>query len=182
MTRGSALGIMLAFATVCIEIVDARPDWSSDNNSFFKGFVTHEYINVLGVILAITLASAAQIHLAFNRIEEQHKVRNALEKSRRELRRATLSLIILFVVGVLIVALKPIAGAGSATGESVFNLASMFVLLWQVLILVSLTELVFHIEPEFFDQPQRGSSTDLSRPDEPRDTLSPPDTSQKNQQ
>jgi hypothetical protein len=105
----------------------------------------------MGVILAITLASSAQIHLAFNRIEEQYKARNALEKSRRNLRLATYNLIVMFVVGVAIVAIKPIA-CGSPTAEGVFNMLCMFILFVHVLLLVSLTQIVFRIEPEFIEE------------------------------
>ncbi len=89
MTRAMAYGSLLAFAVVAISLLAARPDWISDHNAFLKNFVNHEFINVLGVTLAITLASAAQIHLALNRIEEKHRVRDALAGTRRELRQST---------------------------------------------------------------------------------------------
>jgi hypothetical protein len=146
MTRAIGIVILLAFGTVAIAIIAARPDWISDSNLFLKNFVNHEFLNVLGVVLAITLASAAQLHLAFNRIEEQYRVANALSRTRARLRQNTLTLIVLFLVSVVVVVIKPIASA-TPTAEAFFNMCALFVLLWQVLILVSLTELVFAIPP-----------------------------------
>lgn len=151
MTKGMAYGTLLAFGLLAMILMASRPDWASDSNRFLRDFVNHELINVLGITLAVTLASAAQIHLAFNRIEEQHRVRNALEKARRELRQSTYWLISLFVAGVAVVAIKPVASGDSATAQTFFNMLALFVLLWHVLIMVSLTQLVFTIEPEFFD-------------------------------
>ena len=150
MTKGMAYGTLLGFALLSIVLMAARPDWVSDANGFLRNFINHELINVLGITLAVTLASAAQIHLAFNRIEEQHRVRNRLERARRELRQSTYWLISLFVIGVAVVTIKPIA-ANSPTSEAFFNMSAFLVLLWHVLIMVSLTQLVFAIEPEFFD-------------------------------
>ncbi|MBN8913415.1 MAG: hypothetical protein J0H65_15425 [Rhizobiales bacterium] len=150
MTKGLAYGILLVFIAISLCLMAARPDWIADNNRFLRDFVNHEFINVLGITLAVTLASAAQIHLAFNRIEEQHRVRNALEKSRAQLRSNVYWLISLFALGVAVVTVKPIASM-NATGEAFFNMTALGILLCHVLIMTALTQLVFAIEPEFFD-------------------------------
>lgn len=157
MTKGIAYAILLTFVAVAIAIIAARPDWVSDTNGFLKNFVNHEFINVLGITLAVTLASAAQIHLAFNRTEEFYRRRDILEGARSQLRQSAYWLISLFVAGVTIVVIKPIASVDS-TSEAVFNMAALFVLLWHVLLLVSLTQLVFTIEPEYFDDDDRNTS------------------------
>lgn len=151
MTRSIAYCILIIVGGVSIILIATKPEWVSDDNKFLLNFVNHELINVLGVILAITLASAAQIHLAFNRIEERYKVRNALEKSRRELRQDTYWLIALFLIGVAIAVVKPICG-DSRYVAGFFNMAALFILLFHVLLLISLTNLVFAIEPEFPDE------------------------------
>lgn len=48
-------------------MVICRPAWLS-SNSFLIDFVDHEAISLLAVILTITLASVANIHLSMNRI------------------------------------------------------------------------------------------------------------------
>ncbi|WP_415279882.1 hypothetical protein [Brucella sp. BZ] len=137
--------LMAGIALSTISLVS--PQYISDNNQFLKNFVNHEFLNILGVILAITLASVANIHLAFNRIEERFNKKNGLVKSRQNLKKAACWLIALFIIGGIIVIAKPVAISGDVS-EALFNSASLVVLLWHVLILISLTELVFRIEPE----------------------------------
>jgi hypothetical protein len=148
MNKTIAYCILIATTAVLLVISVARADMLSDANEFLRGFVNQELLNILGVILAITLASTANIHLAFNRIEERHNAPGSLEKSRRNLKKATYWLIGLFIAAAIGVVLKPLA-ASTPTGQAIFNSGALVILLWQVLILVSLTQLVFLIEPEF---------------------------------
>lgn len=135
-----------AVAMIVISVIS--PQYISDSNKFLENFVNHELLNILGVILAITLASVANIHLAFNRIEERYGAPNALHRSRSNLRKAAYWLIGLFVSGAIIVVVKPVACSGPVS-SALFNTAALVVLIWHILILMSLTELVFRIEPEF---------------------------------
>lgn len=147
MNRTIAYCLLIVVAALLVATSLVRPSLISDQNAFLLGFVNHEFLNILGVILAITLASTANIHLAFNRIEERHKTVNALSKSRANLRKATYWLIGLFVSGIVLVVAKPIV-CQSETSQALFNGAALFLLLWHVLVLVSLTQLVFRIEPD----------------------------------
>jgi len=129
-----------------IAVAAARPDWISDQNSFLKGFIGQEILNLLGVILAITLASIANIHLEFNKIEERYKKRG-LTKSRANLRLSSSFLIGLFVAALVLVTAKPLVINGPVS-EGLVNMACMLVLIWHILILLDLTKLVFYIEPD----------------------------------
>jgi len=150
MNRTIAYCTIIVFVAACTIISSVRPALLNDQNWFLRNFVNHELVNILGVILAITLASTANIHLTFNRIEERHNAPGSLSKSRRNLKKATYWLIGLFIAGIVVVLVKPIASdSSSPTAEALFNCAALLVLLWQVLILVTLTQLVFMIEPEF---------------------------------
>lgn len=73
--------------------------------------MNHELLAVLGVILAITLASAAQLHLTFNQIEESYQDKGGLSRSRRRVHSAAYWLIGLFLVAVLLVVVKPLLGS-----------------------------------------------------------------------
>lgn len=64
-------------------IVITQPAWLSDRNDFLRDLSSRDILPVLGVILVITLASAAQLHLEFNKIEERAKKRNAQKGSCR---------------------------------------------------------------------------------------------------
>lgn len=141
-----AYGCILAYVVASVSIVAARPDWASDANIFLRGFVNHEFLSLLGVILAITMASIASIHFEFNKIEEKKK-KEFLIKSRRNLSSNAYWLVSLFCVGVAIVVIKPIA-ALEITSQAVFNLAALLIVLWHVLILLSLLQLVFAMKAD----------------------------------
>jgi hypothetical protein len=146
MTRPLAFSLLAIFAAMSVAVSAARPDWVSDQNGFMKNFINHELLALLGVILAITLASIASIHLEFNKIEERYKKRG-LQKSRENLRKNAYWLISLFVAAVAIVAAKPVM-CGGPVAEALANMSGMLILLWHLLILIALTQLVFSIEPE----------------------------------
>ncbi|MCZ7910641.1 hypothetical protein O9X94_15050 [Agrobacterium leguminum] len=140
--------IILFVSAVGMTVVSViAPDYLSDNNSFLKGFINENILNMLGVILAITLASVANIHLAFNRIEEKYERPGALSGSRQNLKKSAYWLIGIFISGCIVVTIKPLA-AVTPVGQALFNSAALEMLIWHVLILISLTELVFHIGPE----------------------------------
>jgi hypothetical protein len=150
MNKTIAYCIIITLSATLLIISVVRPELLSDSNSFLHGFVNHELLD--GRDLRITLASTANIHLAFIRIEERHNAPGTLAKSRSNLKKATYWLIGLFITGAVGVVLKPIS-TNAATVEAIFNSGSLVILLWQVLILVSLTQLVFLIKPEFPTQP-----------------------------
>ena len=147
--------VLVAGALVLTVLVCARPGWLSDSNDFLRNFVNHEYLNVLGVILAITLASLAQAHLVLNRIEE-HRERRCFDRTRKEIKSSAYWLIVLFVIGFVIVMAKPIVCAGEIWAAA-FNAASIAVLLVYVLILLDITMAMFKIQPELNnDDPPEG--------------------------
>lgn len=129
--------IIISLFTIEVSIVACRPEWISDKNSFLKGFVNHEFIATLGVILAIMLASLAQAHLALNRIEEERS-QILFSKTRQEMLSAARWLIGLFVSGVIIVIIKPQFGDGD-TPTAIFNGMACLVLAFYILILYDIT-------------------------------------------
>lgn len=147
MNRALSYTILFVSAVGLTVISVVKPSYLSDQNGFLKNFVNENILNVLGVILAITLASVANIHLAFNRIEERFTRPGALIKSRANLKKSAYWLIGIFVAGCIIITVKPLA-AVTDVGEAMFNSAALLMLIWHVLILISLMELVFQIGPE----------------------------------
>ena len=84
--KASVLVLLLGLA--CVVFVSASaPRWINDDNGFLKTFISQDLLSILGVILAITLASASQIHLKFNDLEEKFGKR-FLSKSRQEVKEA----------------------------------------------------------------------------------------------
>jgi hypothetical protein len=139
----------LAYLAVCF----TAPWALSDCNSFLKGFVDEDLLSVLGVIVAITLASAANIHLEFNKIEDRAQ-QEILMNTRRALKRAAHSLLILFCCAVMVVVAKPLLPS-TQIAQALVNGLALLIVLFNVLVLIDLTRLVFRIEPMFKLLPRR---------------------------
>lgn len=150
MTKTVAYCALIVSGGIVVVISVYSPRILSDQNSFLFSFVNHNFLNVLGVILAITLASAAQLHLTFNRIEERYQQRG-LVKTRANLHRAAFWLIGLFIVAILLVIIKPIIADTDAM-QSLFNGAAAIILLWNALILISITQAIFAIKADIEDE------------------------------
>ncbi len=141
--------LITAFAVVCV-MSSATPRVLGDGNEFLLNFVTGELLDVLGVILAITLAASGQLHLTLNQIEEKKK-RAGFHRTRRSVRQATYTLVVLFVAAVILVVAKPVL-ASETWSQSLFNGVALVILFWNVLLLVSLTAGIFAIKPEIEDE------------------------------
>jgi len=137
--------IFTAAVGVWIVLSVSSPWVLSDKNSFLKDFVGGDLLNVLGVILAITLASSANLHLAFNSIENEVK-KTFLVRTRAAVKKSAFSLIILFVIAVVAVVVKPLLPQ-SEISMSIVNGICLLVVLFNILVLTDLTALVFRIGP-----------------------------------
>lgn len=150
MTKSIAISLMVVVAGFLISVVLENPGWLSDANSFLKDFVGSNLLNVLGVILAITLASAAQLHLEFNKAEERHG-RRGLNRSREGVRGATYSLIVLFTISVVVLVYKPVLGT-TERWQAAINSIELYILFMNVMLLVDLTQTAFTIQPAIEDR------------------------------
>lgn len=151
MTKTISYCILLCLSAVAAVMAAAAPDVISDKNAFLSGFVNHELLNILGVIVAITLASAAQLHLTLNSIEERIGQDNSFVSTRAGIRSSVYGLICLFLIALLIVMFKPML-ASENWSQTLFNGASIIIVVWNVLVLISLTEAVFGVPPFFDDE------------------------------
>ena len=149
MTRTIGFCALICAATLVAVVAACCPSAMSDKNDFLHHFVNHELLGLLGIIMTITLASAANLHLEFNKIEERFRHRG-LTKTRRGVVQSAYCLIGLFFVSVVIVVAKPIA-SHSEVSEALFNGAALFVLLWNILILIEITQMAFAIGPTIDD-------------------------------
>jgi len=121
------------------------PDVLSDKNTFLKGFVTHELLGFLGVIVTITLASAANLHLKLNELEEKVQ-KQVFSKTRSMVKKSAYWLIGMLLIALLLVVIKPVV-ANSNIVESFFNGAALLVVFFNVLVLIDLTQSAFSLEP-----------------------------------
>ncbi|MEZ0170776.1 hypothetical protein [Microvirga sp. TS319] len=151
MSTSIAYCILICFAAIIVVLSIGAPNVLADSNSFLSSFVGAELLNILGVIVAITLASAAQMHLALNGIEERFNRRNSFVATRAGIRAGSYTLIILFAAAFLLVVAKPHV-ATTAWSQSLVNGAAIFIVLWNVLVLVALTQGVFALGPTLKDE------------------------------
>jgi hypothetical protein len=142
MSKSVGYCTLICFSAVVIVLAIVAPTLLSDDNGFLKGFVGHELLALLGVILAITLASAAQLHLTLNSIEERFNRPNSFVATRNGIRSAVHWLLGLFVAALGLVVLKPCL-ALQTWMQSLANGLALLIVLWNILILISLTEAVF---------------------------------------
>jgi hypothetical protein len=117
----------------------------SDQNTFLKNFVSHEVLNVLGVIMTITLASTANLHLELNRIENAVK-KPILNKTRAAVKHSAFSMIICFALAVVAVVVKPHLPK-TEIAISLVNGSALLIVLFNILVLADLTKLAFSIRP-----------------------------------
>jgi hypothetical protein len=146
-TKTIAYCVLSLAVAVVLVLAAAAPKVLGDSNLFLKGFVSDGLLDVLGVILAITLASAGQLHLTLNQIEERHD-RVIFLKMRAGIKSAASMLIALFVAAVLLVVCKPLVSSNNDAVATLFNGGALFLLLWNVLLLISLTQGIFGIKSE----------------------------------
>lgn len=135
--------IVLAILVVIgCEVALWQPDYLSDKNTFLLNFVNHELLAFLGVIVTITLASAASLHLEFNRIQE--RTSEAFPEARRAIKYSAYSLIVAFMAAFALVVVKPVF-ADTLTKQAFCNIAALLIILFNVVVLVDITRAVFRI-------------------------------------
>jgi hypothetical protein len=129
-----SVGVVISLSSCCPWVL-------SDSNQFMKQLIGPELLSVLGVILAITLASTAQIHLAFNKVEEDHN-KTVFDAARSELRQGSYSLIGSFAVALAVLLMKSVMHF-SEVAISLVNGSLVILLVFNLLVLTDITRTVF---------------------------------------
>lgn len=145
MNRTLAWTGLLCLITILATVSLCRPELLSDQgNAFLKGFVNEHLLALLGVVLAITLASAGNLHLELNKLQEA--TGKPFAATRRSVKLSAYSLIVLFGLAVALVILKPIliANPGS-TGSAAANSLAIVLVVFNLSVLLDLTQAVFKI-------------------------------------
>ena len=115
-------------------------------NDFLKNFINHELLNILAIIVTITAASAANLHLGLNHAEETIKRRDHFKVARKEIREGVYCLIVLFLVAVITLIIRS-SFLGNLCIVSSLNGLSLVVLLTYILVLIDTTMAVFALGP-----------------------------------
>ena len=151
MNKVVAICVLVVSVAVIACISAYAPRWLNDQNKFLADFVNYNLLSILGVILAITLASASQLHLKLNEIEERAG-KQFLHNSRKEIKSSAIWLIGIFGTSILVVVVKPIL-VNHNFGVAFVNGTALWLLLLELLILSDLTVGVFSIGPMLPDVP-----------------------------
>ena len=122
-----------------------HPYYISDSgNAFFRDFVNQELLSVMGVVVTITLASAANLHLEINKLQDE--IEEDFAEARRAIRLSAYSLIAAFIAAGALVMVKPTASA-SETTTAIINSGAILILVFSIALLADLTAAVFDIPP-----------------------------------
>jgi hypothetical protein len=145
MNKTVARCILVATVAVWLVTLVYRPDALADGNAFMRGFVNHELLAFLGVIVTITLASAANLHLTLNQLEAAAKEKNNFPATRRAVKMSAYAMLWLLVFAFVLVVVKPLATSGNVYVEAFFNGGALVIVITNILILADLTEAAFKI-------------------------------------
>jgi hypothetical protein len=146
--------ILVALATVLTVISFTQPWMLDDRNSFLKAFVGADYLATLGVIVSITLASAANIHLHLNNLSDDTGTR--FVNTRRSIRRSCNSLVLAFVAAIVLVTVKPLLPA-APYNAAMANSIALIIIYFNASIMLDLvrTSLVIPSRNEIKQQDDR---------------------------
>lgn len=150
MNKTVARCVFVCAVSIWILLSILAPWVLSDNNAFLKGFVNHELLGFLGVVVTITLASAANLHIELNKLEEAAQ-RTGFTKTRTAIKRSAAALISMLLLAVVVVVAKPLVAPdplANAMAASFFNGAALLIVLFNVLILIDLTQSAFQLGPK----------------------------------
>ena len=154
MNKTIARCIFICAVSVWLVLSLAAPWVMSDGNGFLRGFVNHELLAFLGVVVTITLASATNLHLELNKLE-QEKGKRGFPQTRASIKRSAVALITMLVIAVVLTVAKPLVMLPDPhqlqIAQSLFNGAALLIVLFNVLVLIDLTQSAFLIGPNLKD-------------------------------
>jgi len=137
--------------TIIVVILSFKAPWVlSDQNIFLKNFVNHEILNFLGVIVAITIGSIANLHLELNKLEEQIK-KEVFTGTRSSLKRSIYCLIGTLVITIILAVIKPLIVKTSLDlmVSSFVNGFALIVVFVNILTLIDILQATFKVKPNY---------------------------------
>lgn len=147
--------VWLCSAAVLLLLGLFRPEWMGSKNAFLTSLVGTEILHIYGVFVAISLASAAQMHLALNYLEEK-KNRIVFDGTRRELRSSCLWLLLIFVAAIISLIVKSLVSSSEIV-VSLINCINIWLLILYVTVLWDMTRSIFSIRAQVGSKGQETS-------------------------
>lgn len=146
MNKTIAVCTVLVWVGSWITVSFTKPWVFDDTNTFLYGFVNHEFLGFMGVIVTITLASAANLFIELNKLEEKVNV-PVFRLAKRHVKDSAFSLIGLLIASLVLVIVKPLVGHYGPTAQALSNGMAITIILVGVLILIDLTQAAFSLDP-----------------------------------
>ncbi|MFH1555539.1 MAG: hypothetical protein ABII76_11825 [Pseudomonadota bacterium] len=122
-----------------------NPHLFSDQNDFLKGFVNHELLGFMGVIVTITLVSTTNLFVELHKLEARYG-KDSFKNSRKDVKDSAYAMIIFLILSLVIVVAKPIF-PGTYTWQSVFNLSALTLVISSAFMLFDITQAGFNVAP-----------------------------------
>ncbi len=145
--RNVFLILMIAISGIVVSLSVCMPAILA-KNEFLVGFINQEILNIMAVIMTISIASIATIHIWFNELEDKHG-KKVFGAARREINQAAFYFIALFLLQLLLLVVRslPIFHE-SEVALSLFNGASLLLLLASVMTLWDIMGVVRALTPK----------------------------------
>lgn len=129
--------------TVLLTISACAPYLLSDaGNKFLAGFVNQELLSLLGVIVTITLASAGNLHLELNKLQD--RTNSEFRRTRLSVKLSAYSLIAIFAIAGALVIIKPMMGV-DPRATAACNSVAIVLVAFSLTVLIDLTRTTFAI-------------------------------------
>lgn len=133
----------MGLLTVLLTVSACAPYPLSDQgNHFLAGFVNQELLSLLGVIVTITLASAGNLHLELNKLQD--RTTKSFLRTRQAVKMSAYSLILIFALAGALVVVKPLF-TGDLHATAACNSIAIVLVVFSLFVLTDLTRTIFAI-------------------------------------
>ena len=142
-----AVVFLIAWVAITLTSVMVIPGPLSDKNTFLQGFVTHEFLSFMGVIVTITLASAANLFVEMNKIEDRHN-KDIFSSSKKDVQDSAYALVGALIASLTVVVAKPwFSNAWAERGQAGVNCAALGIVAFSIMIMIDLIQAAFKLDP-----------------------------------
>lgn len=137
---------LIVWGAISVGMTAVSPVPLSDKNAFLAGFVTHEFLSFMGVVVTITLASAANLFVEMNKLEDRHD-REIFPEAKCDVRDSAYALVGALVASVVVVVVKPWLSPLGDRGETAANCAALAIMAFSIFIMIDLVQAAFNLDP-----------------------------------
>lgn len=140
--------LIICVSSVLTVLSVATPWVLDSHNLILDAFISQGgLLSFLGVLVTITLASAANLHLELSKMEQRIK-KEVFQKTRCAIKKSSYWLIIMLVFAIILISVKSLA-AESDIYLALVNSGCLIILVFNILVLSDITQTIYAIRPNF---------------------------------